>query len=165
MAKGRPRRLTGDDANETLKVSKEELARRRAEESMLDEFGKIRESPPHWLSYMAKIEWKRITPLMKELPISELDLTMLANYCSLYSHMRQLDRDLNKYGQFIINTYREGKETSRTLNPSFNAYIKGCSKLRSVCTHLGLNVNSRLKIVVPEEKEEEDQFMKLLRGG
>lgn len=162
---GRNRLLTTDDSNKTLKISKEDLAKRKAEESMLDEFEKIRESPPHWLSYMAKIEWKRIIPLMKELPISELDLTMLANYCSLYSHMRQLNNDLNKSGQVIINTDKDGNETGRKLNPSFNAYIKVCGELRSVCAQLGLTVNSRLQMIVPDEKEEEDEFLKLMKRG
>ncbi|MCP8950945.1 hypothetical protein [Bacillus safensis] len=40
----------------------------------------LKENPTYWLSTMAKKEWIRIYPHIIELPISELDRTLLAMY-------------------------------------------------------------------------------------
>src|SRR5699024_12033090 len=87
---GKKRKITTTDTADKLKISKEEIAQRRAEEKALDRFEKIQDDPPHWLSYIAKNEWKRIIPLLKDLPIASLDLTMVASYCQIYGGMRQL---------------------------------------------------------------------------
>jgi P27 family predicted phage terminase small subunit len=104
-------------------------------------------------------------PLLKELPIAELDLTLIASYCQLYAHWRQLNNDINKNGQVIVYTNKDGEETSRKLNPAFNAMMNVQKELRAVCGQLGMTVNSRMQLVIPEENDEEDEFLKVLRGG
>src|SRR5690625_5082765 len=151
----RPRKLINDDNIKDFKRSKEEIAQRQAEQSALEEFEQIRDNPPHYLPYMAKLEWKRILPLLKDLNISELDLTMVASYCQLYNHWRQLNNDLNKNGQIIIKEDGEGNEISRQLNPSFNAMMKVQTELRQLSGQLGMTINSRMQLVVPEDEEEQ----------
>lgn len=160
---GKKRKITTTDTADKLKISKEEIAQRRAEEKALDNFEKIQADPPHWLSYIAKNEWKRIIPLLKDLPIASLDLTMVASYCQLYGHMRQLNDELKNNNQVIVKENDDGTK-SRRLNPAFNAYMKVQAELRAVCNTLGLTVDSRLKMVVPEKDDEEDEIMKVLKG-
>jgi len=165
MGRGRPRKLTTDETIESSHLTKAEIAQRKAEEARLDDFDKIQTNPPHYLPYMAKIEWKRVIPLIQELPIADLDLTLVASYCQLYCHWRQLNNDLNKNGQVIVYKDKDGIETSRKLNPSWNAMLGVQKELRALCGQLGMTVNSRLQMVVPESGEEEDEFMKVLKGG
>ena len=164
MGRGRPRKLTNDKTIETSKLTKAEISQRKAEEAQLEKFEKIQENPPHYLSYLAKQEWKRIIPLMKDLPVANLDLTMIASYCQLYSHYRQLNNDLNKNGQVLIYTDDDGNETSRRANPSFNMMMNTAKELRAICGQLGMSINSRLQMVNPDEETEEDEFLKLLKS-
>lgn len=165
MGKGRPRKLTTDETIESSNLTKAEISQRKAEEARLGDFEKLGDSPPHYLPYMAKIEWNRIMPLIKELPFAELDLTLLASYCQLYCHWRQLNNDLDKNGQVNVYYDDDGNETSRKLNPAFNAMLGVQKELRALCGQLGMSINSRLQMIVPEEGKEEDEFMKLLKGG
>src|SRR5699024_11067390 len=121
------------------------------------------EDVPSHLDYFGKQQWKRIVPLLNELPIAEHDRDLVENWCMLYSNRRKLQRDVQKNGPIIMEEDEEGNIISRKRNPSFSAFMEVVKEMRSLSGKLGLSVDSRLDMVQPEEKEEEDHFLKLLK--
>lgn len=157
MGRGRPRKFTSD--NSTLKLSKADLAKREAEKKAMEDFDELKETAPHWLDHMAKIEYERVVKLMKDkLPVSQLDLTLVATYANLYSQYRKLTRDINKHGTVIIETDEEGNEESRRANPAWNQFLNTQKELRAIAGQLGMSPSSRLGLVTGDEEEEESQF-------
>lgn len=162
----RKRKIITDENVKDFKRSKEEIAKRKAEQVALEEFEQINEEIPNYLDHMAKIEYKRIVELMRDnLPVSELDKTMLATFCMTYSHWRKLNRDILKHGAVMIETDEDGNELSRRVNPSWNAMLKAQSEMRQLANQLGLTMNSRMQLVIPDEEDEEDEVLKIIRGG
>jgi len=159
-----PRKLRTEDDIAKLKVSNSEKARIASEQKALSRFEGIDAEPPEYLPTLARAEWLRIMPLLQELPIAELDFLMIASYCQLFAHWRELNDDLNENGQVIVNYDEQGIETSRKINPSFNALMKVQQELRHISGQLGMTINSRFELVTPDEKEEEDEFVQLLKG-
>lgn len=164
MGRGRPRKVAAD--NSTLKLSKSELAKREAEKKALEDFDELRDIAPHWLDHMGKLEYERVVKLMKDkLPVSELDLTLVATYANLYSTYRKLTRDINKNGAVIIETDEDGNELSRRVNPSWNAFLNTQKELRALAGQLGMTPSSRMGLVIPDEKEEESRFKQMSKKG
>lgn len=163
MGRGRPKKVNAD--NSTLKLSKSELAKREAEKEALEQFDELRNEPPHWLDHMGKIEYKRAVELMKDkLPVSELDLTLVASYANLYSIYRKLTRDINKFGTVIIETDEDGIELSRRINPSWNAFLNTQKELRALTSALGMTPSSRMSLVEVNNEDEGDKFLDILKG-
>ena len=142
--------------------SKEEVETRKAEEKALEEFESITLTPPEHLDALAKKEYKRIVPLLKQLPIAELDLMMVTNYCQMYSSYVALSMDINNHGMMIPIYDSEGLETSRKVNPAFNSLVKASAELRSTCSQLGMTIDSRLKIIVPKVEKKADPFAEMM---
>jgi P27 family predicted phage terminase small subunit len=142
--------------------TKEELAERRAAEKALEDFKPITLTPPSHLDSVAKKEFRRIIPLLKQLPIADLDLAMVTNYCQMYSACVEFDKEMNKNGRIIISYDDDGVEYERKINPAFNARLKASAELRSTCSQLGMTIDSRLKIVVPKTEEKYDPFAELM---
>lgn len=154
------RKLTTVDSNDKWKKSKEEIAQRQAEEAKLNEFEKLNSEPPEGLDTIAKNEWDRVIPLLQELPIAKLDLAMVENYCVLYSQMRHFNKVFKDYRKKAS----EDPDADNRTNKAFGNYVKASSELRNVCNNLGMTIDSRLKIVVPNEKEMEDPIMSVLNS-
>lgn len=164
MGRGRPKKINAD--NSTLKLSKSELAKREAERKALEDFDELRDTAPHWLDHMGKIEYERVVKLMKDkLPISELDLTLVATYANLYSTYRKLTRDINKNGAVIIETDEDGNELSRKTNPSWNAFLNTQKELRALTGQLGMTPSARMSLVTADEEEEESKFKQMSKKG
>src|SRR5699024_2958710 len=120
---------------------------------------------PSHLDYYGKQEWKRIIPLLQELPIAELDRQMIESYCQLHAYKRRLQIDIAEFGM-SINYYDEyGNLSSRRANPDYNAYLSTVKEIRMIANQLGMTINSRLELAVPEEDEKEDEVLKLLKGS
>lgn len=151
----RPRKLLGT-MNKNL--TKEEIEKREEQESRLYEFEHLdMDDVPQFLhsDERAVIEWRRIIPLMSELPISELDRQTMAQYCKYVSVYEQASEGLIEQG--ILT--EEGKE-----NPLFNVMVKASKELKSITSAMGLNINSRMKIVTPETVEDDtDPFEKMYK--
>lgn len=163
MGRGRPRKIDSD--NSTLKLSKSDLAKREAEREALEKFDELRKSPPHWLDHMAKLEYIRVADLMRDkLPVSELDLTLIASYANLYSIYRKLTRDINKYGTVLIEQDEDGNEISRRVNPSWNAFLNTQKELRALASALGMTPSSRMSLVEVDKEDEGDKFLELIKG-
>lgn len=100
---------------DTLKgqISNEEREQRQQHEEKLKGISPLKENPPYWLSTMAKNEWIRIYPHIIELPISELDRTLLAMYCNSYAQYRQALEDVAAEGQVVFEVNSKGFEVKK----------------------------------------------------
>ncbi|KTW16709.1 phage terminase small subunit P27 family [Staphylococcus warneri] len=148
----RPRKL---NATKQGHRTKEELEDSELKENGLNQFDKLTvNNTPTDLTDQAQKEWNRIVPLLQELPIAELDYTLIKKYCEL------VDINNNAYSQIqIVGTF--DTETNKKTG-AFAVYMESLKELRSVCGSLGLTIDSRMRIVVPVENEKKqsvyDQF-------
>lgn len=147
---GRPKKLL---MNSNKNYTKEEIIEKERQETQLSKFSKIDSTPPSFLDEIAREEYLRIIPHMQELPISNLDKGQIAQYCSFYSDFVKASLILEKEELTIEDTRGNMK-----INPAFNVKEKAGIRMQQTANTLGLTIDSRLRIVVPEEEEEDDPF-------
>lgn len=146
---GRPKKLL---SNSNKNYTKEEIIEKERQEAQLNKFSKIDTDPPHFLDEIAKQEYLRILPHMQELPISNLDK---AQYCSFYSDFVKASLILEREDLIL-----EDDKGNQKINPAFNIKEKAGIRMQQTANTLGLTIDSRLRIMVPEEKENDDPYMK-----
>ena len=129
----------------------------KATEEQLQQLKPLQKTPPAYLDATAKKEYKRITTLLEELPIANLDLSLVVAYCQTYSNYVQATKHLNKHG-LVTETERGTK-----LSSYYTAQRDSTDRLISLSNKLGLNLDSRMKIVTPKkETKEKDEFGDML---
>src|SRR5699024_7452666 len=109
----RPRKLS-TTRNETT----EEQIQRESINNELKSFTKIQTTTPKVLKSdkIASSEYRRLRPLLEELPISNLDLNLLIVYCQLYSIYRQLQKEVEDEGLIVESFYATGELKERRIN-------------------------------------------------
>jgi P27 family predicted phage terminase small subunit len=148
----RPRKLV--DVNKK-NFTKEELDKRKEEEKKLDEFKKLEgKKIPSELGRVGKEEWKRLTPLMENLPVSELDRNLLVMYCRYYELYLLASKEVSLYGISIEED--RGGIIVRKQNPSLTSMLSMTKEIKSIASSLGLTINSRLQILGTNKEEEDD---------
>lgn len=148
----RPRKL---NATKQGHRTKEELEASELKENGLNQFDKLSVgTTPSDLTKSAQQEWERVVPLLENLPISDLDYTLVKKYCELVDINDDAYQKIQKVGTFDPDT---NKKTG-----AFAVYMESLKELRSICGSLGLTIDSRMRIVVPVENEKKqsvyDQF-------
>ena len=129
----------------------------KATEEQLQQLKPLQKTPTAYLDATAKKEYKRITTLLEELPIADLDLSLVVAYCQTYSNYVQATKHLNKHG-LVTETERGTK-----LSSYYTAQRDSTDRLISLSNKLGLNLDSRMKIVTPKkETKEKDEFGDML---
>ena len=129
----------------------------KATEEQLQQLKPLQKTPPAYLDATAKKEYKRITTLLEELPIADLDLSLVVAYSQTYSNWVQATKHLNKHG-LVTETERGTK-----LSSYYTAQRDSTDRLISLSNKLGLNLDSRMKIVTPKkETKEKDEFGDML---
>lgn len=130
--------------------TKEELEQSEYKENGLQKFEKINvDSVPDGLTENAAKEWLRIVPLLEQLPIADLDYSLIKKYCEV------LDQNDTLYRSISQKDGIEGMvdpETNRKTG-AFMAYMESLKELRSICGQLGMTIDSRMRLVVPTESE------------
>ncbi|WP_105989088.1 phage terminase small subunit P27 family [Staphylococcus agnetis] len=147
---GRPKKLL---LNSNKNYTKEQIIEKERQEAELNKFSKIDVNPPEFLDDIAKEEYKRIIPHMQELPISKLDTGQIAQYCSFYSDFVKASVILEQEDLMIADD-----KGNQKVNPAFNVKEKAGIRMQQTANTLGLTIDSRLRIIVPEEKEDDDPF-------
>nr|WGD65450.1 phage terminase small subunit P27 family [Bacillus subtilis] len=146
---------------ETLKgqITNEEREERLQQEEKLKDFSPLQEKPPYWLSTMAKNEWRRIYPHIINLPISELDSTLLAIYCNSYAQYREAMADIAKDYQVMFEKNSRG-ETVKKKNPSVDIMNSMSKEIRGIAlpawSVTGFTPTNRS--VLDSDSEEDDEF-------
>lgn len=140
----RPRKLLNAQSGNLTREQQEEKAK---EEEVLYNYEKLDFSYyPMGLLPQAFNEWDRIGQFIGDLPISELDSNTMVRYCN-YTVL---------YAQAVEMVAVEGAMTPEgKANPWVQAMNSYSKELKSAASDLGLNINSRLKIALPNEKQKE----------
>lgn len=138
------------NANKLGNRTKEELEQSELKENGLQQFTKINVGTvPDGLTENAAKEWLRVVPLLEQLPIAELDYSLIKKYCEV------LDQNDTLYRSISEKNGIEGMvdpETNRKTG-AFMAYMESLKELRSICGQLGMTIDSRMRLVVPTESE------------
>src|SRR5699024_3147213 len=160
--RGKPSRgLYTEEELKKHKKGKDHIAKELAKQDTLNNYDSLNIKPiPNHLDCYGKQEWKRIVPLLRQLPIAELDRQLVESYCQLHAYKRRLQKDIEKHGTSINYYDGEGNLTSRRANPDYNAYLSTVKEIRMIANQLGMTINSRLELAVPEEDKEEDEVLK-----
>ncbi|WP_200416295.1 phage terminase small subunit P27 family [Virgibacillus salexigens] len=164
--RGKPSRgLYSEEELKKHKKGKDHVAKEIAKQDTLNDYDQLQVKPiPSHLDYYGKQEWKRIIPLLQQLPIAELDRQMIESYCQLHGYKRRLQKDIQEFGE-VTNFYDDkGNLTNRRINPSYNAYLSTVKEIRMIANQLGMTINSRLDLATPDEEKQEDEILKLLKG-
>ena len=137
--------------------TKEVQEEKQATEEAMNDLTPLSESPPEWLDEDAIQEWDRILPLVRELPVKDLDKGLLATYCQTYSNYKNATLKLQNEGM-VIETERGTK-----LSSYYTIQRDSVNTMNAICPKLGLTVESRLKILAPSnDKEKSDPFEELM---
>lgn len=165
--RGKPSRgLYSEKELKNHKKGKDHVAKELARQEALNDYESIQVKPiPNHLDYYGKQEWKRIIPLLQQLPIAELDRQMIESYCQLHAYKRRLQTDIDKYGTVTSYYDEDGILKNRRANPAYNQLLATVKEIRMIANQLGMTINSRLELAVPEDGQEEDEILKLLKGG
>jgi len=102
-------------------------------------------------------EWKHVIPhLLSEGILRQTDISLLANYCTIYARWRESAREVEEKGLVIttVSTTRTGRTEKPITNPAVRNEILYSSALVKVGTKLGLNPLDRNRIEVPEAEDE-----------
>ncbi|GGB56745.1 hypothetical protein GCM10011409_37880 [Lentibacillus populi] len=164
--RGKPTRgFYSEDELKKHKKGKGYVAKKLAEQETLKEHEQLQaDRIPSHLCYYGKKEWKRIIPLLKQLPIAELDRELIETYCMLHGSRRRLEKDIQKHGETYKNYDEDGNLTGIKKNPSYDLLLSTVKELRMIANQLGMTMNSRLQLAVPDDDKEEDEILKLLKG-
>lgn len=131
--------------------TKEELEEAALKENGLKQFQQINvDNVPEGLTENAAKEWLRVVPLLEQLPIAELDYSLIKKYCEV------LDQNDTLYQAITSKDGIEGMvdpDTNRKTG-AFMAYMESLKELRSICGSLGMTIDSRMRLVVPTPDEQ-----------
>ncbi len=148
------------------KLGKDYVARKLAEQETLGNYDDLdADNIPSHLCYFGKKEWKRIIPLLKQLPIAELDRELIEDYCILHGNSRRLNRDIQKDGTSIKEYDEDGNLINSRRNPDYDIWLQTVRESRMIQNLLGMTMSSRLDLAIPDPENEEDEVLKLLKGG
>ena len=151
----RPRKLLNAQSGNLTREQQED---KRLEEEVLYNYEKLDFSyfPPGLLKG-AFNEWQRVGSYVGDLPISELDMNTMIRYCN-YTYL---------YAEAVERLDMEGAITPEgKKNPLVDIVNSYSKELKTATNDLGLTINSRMKIILPAEKEKEvlDPFAKMFEG-
>ena len=114
---------------------------------------------PSFLKGEARREWKRISPeLAANGLLSELDRAALAAYCSSWGMYVETDKVIRAEGLTYVNS--RGREMAR---PEVAIRRQAMNQMKAFITEFGMTPNSRGRVTVSEEKDQENPFLGLQR--
>ena len=144
----RPKKmLSQSNKNYTL----EEKEVKKQTEEALKQLTPLENEPPEWLSLSAQEEYKRIYPLLLELPVASLDLALVTTYCQAYADYQEATALLNEQDS-IVTTAHGSK-----LNPLHTIKRDSFNIINSIAPKIGMSIDSRLKILEPKGTEKKDK--------
>lgn len=138
----RPKKLLDQQKTRRTKEVQEEL---KATEEALKELTPLQKTPPNFLDKVAKAEYKRIYPLLEELPIASLDLALVVMYCQTYSNYIEASKQLVR--EKVVETERGSK-----LSPYYTIQRDSITAMNQIAPKLGLSLDSRMKVVTPKKE-------------
>lgn len=154
---GKPQKLLGATSKNYTKEEKYHKEQRELKLTEFDaiDFEYVSNHPPKFLQEIGSDEWNRLIPLMKKLPISQLDLNSIAQYCKFYELFVVSSQEVNEHGTTTSIHTKDGIVLKK--NPAFDVMLKSSDQIKSLANSLGLNINSRLQIIGNQEMNEDEE--------
>jgi P27 family predicted phage terminase small subunit len=151
----RPKKPLDQQKTRRTKEVQEEL---KATEEKLNNLEPLQKSPPSYLTKEAKAEYRKLYPLIMQLPVANLDLSLLSTYCQSYADYQQATKELAK--QDVVTFTERGSK----VNPWHRVKVDSFNIMNSIAPKLGLTIDSRMKILTPKNepttKDPFEEFMK-----
>ncbi|MBF7025936.1 phage terminase small subunit P27 family [Staphylococcus kloosii] len=151
----RPKKPLDQQKTRRTKEVQEEL---KATEEKLNNLEPLQKSPPSYLTKEAKAEYRKLYPLIMQLPVANLDLSLLSTYCQSYADYQQATKELAK--QDVVTFTERGSK----VNPWHRVKVDSFNIMNSIAPKLGLTIDSRMKIMTPKNDTKEvdpfEEFMK-----
>lgn len=104
---------------------------------------------------VGKREYKRVTVLLNELPIADLDRTLVAIYCNSYSKYIQATKDIDANGITMLEADSNGSKRKKK-NPAVAIMSEMSREIRNIANSLGMTIDSRMRLVAPQQQTKED---------
>lgn len=151
----RPRKLISAQDN-SHRTKEERLQMEKQEEELYNYKPISLDVVPQGITKEGWTYYETLVPQMSQLPISQLDAGMLVIYCNTYAIYADAVQEVSQYGYLDEN----GKPSG-----AFKVMNESAKQLKSIAGSLGLSIDSRMKLVIPQvkEKEEDDPFAKMLQ--
>lgn len=120
-------------------------------------------SCPRWLTGLARLEWKRVVPLLKEQRlVTAADRVTVEAYCVAYANWRKAEAVLEERG-FVMKIETKGGGTYEQQRPEVAIAQKYYTLMLTAGGRLGFDPSSRTRLQVPEAPAE-DPFGAFLKG-
>lgn len=131
----------------------EQEAKYKAEFMAADGLPELQKTPPAHLDKVAKAEYRRIIGSIGKLPLRNLDRSELELYCTWYSIYKDASVQLNK-------EQSKKRKNIAKINNAIKTIDKATRAIKGLASDLGLNVNSRLQMNMPQTDKEEHQSLR-----
>lgn len=107
--------------------------------------------PPDWLDDEAKIEWRRLAPILERLGVlTETDTGALTTYCEAWATWKGATQKIRQFGMVI-----KGKDGDLPIvSPYVKIAEKAFAQVKGMLIEFGMTPSSRTKVhaVKPEQK-------------
>lgn len=148
-------------------LTKAEIERRQAEEATVKPKSDNIKCP-YWLKdKVARKEFKRIAAELQEIDLmSNLDVDLLAMYCQAYAQYQKATEELQDQ-PLSITKYDKFERPYQVENPLIKIQLKYSDEMKKIASQMGLSISSRLKLVVPQPKNDKpkNKFSEFLGNG
>ena len=144
---GKGRKYKVLEQSEANLTKQQQEAKYNAEVLASDGYKLLQISPPNRLSGVAKAEWKRIVPDLKNLPIRAVDRAMVEQYCFWYSQFVDLSEQVDS---------TDDLDKKITL---LNTLDKVSKNVRNAASEIGLTVDSRMRMNIPKDGKDKPKTL------
>lgn len=155
---GRPRKIVDIS---TGKIGKQEKLNRKIQEEQIKlDRVQLESNAPSWLDETAAQEFNRVVAEAKKINLwDNLDLVVLAIYADNYSRYIAALNGVREYG--LTATSRG----AFTVSPYVDIADKAATQILKCSTKLGLAITDRLRLIIPQKKEEKkNEFLEFLKS-
>lgn len=140
-------------------TKEEKIARKKIEDKASDGLEALQITPPKHFDAIAKAEYKRVINDLRKLPLRNLDRAILETYCTWYAVYKEISRGLQKEG-YVYKT-SSGKVLPNKMLYSLE---RATTNLTRAASQLGLTVDSRMKLYVPQVEEKKTSIFDKFGG-
>lgn len=96
--------------------------------------------PPNYLEYHGKKEWVRVAPLLREVGcLTDIDLTLLAQFCSAHDDYHRCVTAIKKNGVICV-----GATGGDIMNPAFRGKYLASALIAKIGAMFGFSPTSRV---------------------
>lgn len=147
------RKMKVVESNKKHMTKEERIARKSIQDKASDGLDALQLTPPKHFDPIAKAEYKRVIEDLRKLPLRNLDRAVLESYCTWYAVYKEVSRGLQKEGYVY-----ENEKGSVVPNKMLYTLERATTNLMKAASQLGLTVDSRMKLYVPQVEEKKESI-------